>query len=217
MMKRKAGTMNNKFAPFRLLTVLCLFAVFQLSACAPLVVGSAVVAGKVAIDRRTAGIQVEDEAIELRSESGLQGILPKNVNVRVNSYNRMVLLTGEVNSDSEKALTERFVKSQDNVKAVVNDLAIRPESSLTQRAKDKVINGQVRALLIQAKDIHSSAVHIVVERGIVYLMGRLTNNEANRVTELVSTSRVSGVEKVVKVFELISDDDLKRLVAPAKR
>jgi osmotically-inducible protein OsmY len=71
--------------------------------------------------------------------------------------------------------------------------------------------------LVQAKDIHSSAVHIVVERGIVYLMGRLTSDEAKRVTELVSTSQISGVEKVVKVFELISDEDLKRLVAPAKR
>jgi osmotically-inducible protein OsmY len=88
---------------------------------------------------------------------------------------------------------------------------------LTQRAKDSVINGQIRSLLIQAKDVHSSAVYIVVERGIVYLMGRLTEQEAKRVTDLVSTSQVSGLEKVVRVFELLSEEDLRRLSAPAKR
>lgn len=196
--------------------LLCL-TLSQFSACAPLVIGGAALAGKVAIDRRTAGIQVEDEAIELRSESGLKSILPKNAHVRVSSYNRMVLLTGEVNHETEKNLAERFVKNQDNVKTVVNDLVIATESSLTQRAKDQVIGAQVRTLLVQAKDIHSSAVHIVVERGIVYLMGRLTNSEASRVSELVSSSQISGLVKIVKVFEYISEEDLKRLVAPATR
>ncbi len=189
----------------------------QVSGCAPLVLGGAALAGKVAIDRRTAGIQIEDEAIELRSESGLRNLLQMGSHVRVSSYNRMVLLTGEVNSDSDRSLVERFVKSQDNVKSVVNDLSIGPESSLTQRAKDQVIATQVRALLIQAKDIHSSAVHITTQRGIVYLMGRLTQAEASRVSDLISTSQVSGVQKVVKVFEIISEDDLKRLAAPSIR
>jgi osmotically-inducible protein OsmY len=182
-----------------------------------MVLGGVALAGKAVIDRRTAGIQIEDEAIELRSASGLRNILSKNTNVRVHSYNRMVLLTGEVGNESEKELVERFVKSQDNVKSVINDLSIGPVSSLTQRAKDSVINGQIRSLLIQAKDVHSSAVYIVVERGIVYLMGRLTEQEAKRVTDLVSTSQVSGLEKVVRVFELLSEEDLRRLSAPAKR
>jgi osmotically-inducible protein OsmY len=182
-----------------------------------MVLGGVALAGKAVIDRRTAGIQIEDEAIELRYASGLRNILSKNTNVRVHSYNRMVLLTGEVGNESEKELVERFVKSQDNVKSVINDLSIGPVSSLTQRAKDSVINGQIRSLLIQAKDVHSSAVYIVVERGIVYLMGRLTEQEAKRVTDLVSTSQVSGLEKVVRVFELLSEEDLRRLSAPAKR
>jgi len=188
----------------------------QFSACAPMVIGSAAVASKVYIDRRTAGIQLEDEALEFRSESGLRAQLPRNAHVRVSSYNRMVLLTGEVNNEQERLQAERFVKSQDNVKTVVNDLVIAPESTLTQRAQDTLITTRVRALLIQAKDIHSSAVNIVTERGIVYLMGRLTANEANRVTSLISTGNVSGVQKVVKVFETISEEDLARLVAPSK-
>lgn len=200
--------------------IVCVFsacAVLQITACAPLFLGTAALAGKVAIDRRTPGIQVEDEAIELRTESGLRGILPKNAHVKVSSYNRMVLLTGQVNSENERGLAERFTKSQDNVKTVVNDLAIAPENTLTQRAKDQLITTQVRAALVQAKDIHSSAVHIVTQSGVVYLMGRLTLSEGARVSNLVSTSQISGIQKVIKVFETISEEDLQRLVAPSRR
>jgi osmotically-inducible protein OsmY len=190
--------------------------VVQTSACAPMLIGSAAVASKVAIDRRTAGIQLEDEGIELRTASGLRAQLPRNTNVRISSYNRLVLITGEVNNESERLQVERFVKSQDNVKSVVNDLIISPESSLTQRAQDTFITTKIRALLIQAKDIHSSAVNIVTERGVVYLMGRLTPREANRVAELIRTSNIAGLQKVVKVFETISEEDLSRLVAPSR-
>jgi osmotically-inducible protein OsmY len=188
----------------------------QLIACAPMIVGGAALTGKVVIDRRTAGIQLEDEAIELRTEIGLRSQLPKNSHVRISSYNRLVLITGEVNNESERLQVERFVKSQDNVKSVINDSIISPESSLAQRAQDTLITARVRAQLIQAKDIHSSAVHIVTERGIVYLMGRLTPREAQRVTDLISSSNVSGLQKVVKVFESISEDDLARLTAPSR-
>jgi osmotically-inducible protein OsmY len=182
-----------------------------------LVVGGAAMASKVAIDRRTAGIQVEDEAIEIRSELGLKGVLPKNAHVKVSSYNRMVLLTGEVNSESERTTAERFVKNQDNVKTVFNELSIAPESSLTQRAKDQWITVSVKTLLIQTKDIHASAVHVITQNGVVYLMGRVTGAEATRASNLVSTSQISGIQKVVKVFETISQEDLQRLVAPALR
>lgn len=208
---------NHQFQRKLFICVLSACTVLQITACAPLVLGTAALAGKVAIDRRTPGIQVEDEAIELRTESGLRGILPKNAHVKVSSYNRMVLLTGQVNSESEKGVAERFAKSQDNVKSVVNDLVIAPESTLTQRAKDQLITTQVRAVLVQAKDIHSSAVHIVTQSGVVYLMGRLTLAEGARVSSLVSGSQVSGIQKVIKVFEIISEEDLQRLVAPSRR
>ncbi len=111
-MKNNTLSSLPSVSPMRFVSALCLLASIQLSACAPLVIGGAALAGKVAIDRRTAGIQLEDEAIELRSESGLKSILPKNAHVRIHSYNRMVLLTGEVNNAAEKALAEQFVKSQ---------------------------------------------------------------------------------------------------------
>jgi osmotically-inducible protein OsmY len=207
----------HSFPMGRWALTLTTLALTQLSACAPLVIGGTALAGKAVIDRRTVGIQVEDEAIELRSESGLKGALPKNTNVKVSSYNRMVLLTGQVNSENERSFAERFVKSQDNVKTVVNDLAIAPESTLTQRAKDRVITAEIRAMLIGTKDIHASAVHVVTQSGVVYLMGRLTEAEGNRVSQLISTSQISGIQKVVKVFDTITEDDLKRLVAPPLR
>jgi osmotically-inducible protein OsmY len=185
----------------------------SLSACAPLVVGSAVMSGLVAIDRRTTGIQLEDEGIELRTAQGLRQNLSASAHVNVTSYNRMVLLTGEVGSAADKERAERLAKSQENVNSVVNDLAIEPASSLTQRSKDIVITAQVKALLVDAKDLQSSAFKVVTERGVVYLMGRVTNREAQRASEIARSTSIGGVVKVVRVFEIITDEELKRISA----
>jgi osmotically-inducible protein OsmY len=187
--------------------------VTTLTACAPLVVGSAVMGGLVAIDRRTAGIQLEDESIELRTAQGLRQNLSEAAHVNVTSYNRMVLLTGEVSSAAERERAERLAKSQENVSSVVNDLAIEPASSLTQRSKDIITMGQIKALMVDAKDLQSNAFKVVVERGIVYLMGRVTSREAQRASEIARSGSVSGVVKVVRVFDIITDDELKRISA----
>ena len=185
----------------------------SLSACAPLILGSAVMGGFVAIDRRTAGIQLEDESIELRTSQGMRQNLSEAAHVNVTSYNRMVLLTGEVSSAAEKERAERLAKSQENVSSVVNDLAIEPASSLTQRSKDIVTTGQIKALMVDAKDLQANAIKVVVERGIVYLMGRVTTREAERASEIARSSSLSGVVKVVRVFEIITEDELKRISA----
>ena len=185
----------------------------SLSACAPLVVGSAVMGGLVAIDRRTAGIQLEDESIELRTAQGLRQNLGNASHVNVTSYNRMVLLTGEVSSAADRERAERLAKSQENVSSVVNDLAIEPASSLTQRSKDIIATGQIKALMVDAKDLQSNAFKVIVERGIVYLMGRVTSREAQRASEIARSGSVSGVVKVVRVFDIITDDELKRISA----
>lgn len=185
----------------------------SLSACAPLIVGSAVMGGMVATDRRTSGIQLEDEGIELRTAQGLRQNLTAAAHVNVTSYNRMVLLTGEVGSAAEKERAERLAKSQENVNSVVNDLAIEPASSLTQRSKDTIITGQIKALLVDAKDLQSNAFKVITERGIVYLMGRVTAREAQRASEIARSGSVSGVVKVVRVFETITEEELKRISA----
>ena len=184
-----------------------------LSACAPLLVGGAVMGGFVAIDRRTAGIQLEDESIELRTAQGLRQNLSAASHINVTSYNRMVLLTGEVGSAADRDLAERLAKSQENVNSVVNDLVIEPASSITQRSKDIIISGQLKALFVDAKDLQANAFKVVTERGVVYLMGRVTEREAQRATEVARGGNISGIVKVVRVFEIISDDELKRLSA----
>ena len=205
--------MNINFKRVMLASLAAGAVLSSLSACAPLMVGGAVMGSLVAIDRRTTGIQIEDEGIELRTAQGLRQNLSAGAHVNVTSYNRMVLLTGEVGSAAEKERAERMAKSQENVNSVVNDLAIEPASSLTQRSKDIVITGQVKALLIDAKDLQSNAFKIVVERGVVYLMGRVTNREAQRASEIARSTSIGGVVKVVRVFDIITEEELKRISA----
>ncbi len=183
-----------------------------LSGCAPLVVGGAVVTGMVAVDRRTAGIQVEDQGIELKVADAVRKELGDRVNLNVTSYNRRVLLTGEARNEADRSRATLLAQSQENVREVINDLAIGAPSSLSQRTKDSVTTGQVKAAFVDAKDLQASAVKVVTERGIVYLMGRVTTREAQRATDIARGVR--GVAKVVRVFEDISEEDLKRLSQP---
>lgn len=177
-----------------------------LSACAPLLVGGAVVGGGlVATDRRTAGIQLEDEGIELRAASRIRELATLG-QVSVTSYNRLVLLTGEVPGANERAQVEQAVARVENVRGVVNEVVVAPNSSLSSRTADSGLAAKVKLTLVDAKDVQANAYKVVAERRVVYLMGRVTEREANRGAELAS--QVSGVDKVVKVFEIVSEKDL---------
>lgn len=181
-----------------------------LAGCAPVLIGGgAVVGALVVIDRRTAGTQLEDEGIELRTASRLRETLGDNAHVVVTSYNRQVLLTGEVPTAADQQRGEQVALGVENVRAVVNDLAVMPPSSLTQRSNDAFITGKVRASLVDAKDLSVNAFKVLTERGVVYLMGRVTQREATRATEIARG--VGGVVKVVRVFELMTEEELARL------
>ena len=186
----------------------------SLSACAPLIVGSAVVTGVMATDRRTTGTQVEDESIEIKVASAVRKEMGDRIHLNVTSFNRQVLLSGEVRTAADKERAEKLAQSQENVTSVVNDLAVMPVSSLTQRSKDTVITGQVKAAFVDAKDMQVNAIKVVTERGIVYLMGRVTSREAKRATDIARS--IGGVTKVVRVFEEISEQELQRLSRPTK-
>ena len=179
-----------------------------LSACAPLVVGGAVMGGMMATDRRTTGTQVEDEGIELRAVNRIRETLGDRAHVNVTSFNRQVLLTGEVPTAQDGATVDQIVAGVTNVRGVVNDLAEMPSTSLGQRSNDVLITGKVRASFVDAKDIFASAYKVVTERNVVYLMGLVTPREATRATEIARG--VGGVSKVVRVFEMITEDDLRR-------
>ena len=186
----------------------------SLSACAPLIVGGAVMTGVVATDRRTTGTQVEDETIEFKVANAVRQEMGERIHLNVTSFNRQVLLSGEVRTAADKERAEKLASSQENVNAVVNDLVVMPVSSLTQRSKDVVITGRIKAAFVDAKDLQVNAVKVVTERGIVYLMGRVTAREAKRATDIARG--MSGVTKVVRVFEEISEQELQRLSRPTR-
>jgi osmotically-inducible protein OsmY len=190
--------------------------VSTLNGCAPLVIGGAVMSGMVATDRRTSGAQLDDEGIELRSSNRLSEALGDRGHVNVTSYNRQVLLTGEVATEQDKQLVEKTVAGVENVRTIVNELGVMGTTSLTQRSSDSLITGRVKAAMVDAQDIFANSFKVVTERGTVHLMGRVTQREADRATEI--TRGVSGVQRVVRVLEIISDAELQRTLpqpAPA--
>jgi osmotically-inducible protein OsmY len=190
--------------------------VASLSACVPLVVGGGFASGvMVAMDRRTSGAQLEDQGIELRGANRIKEALGENARVSVTSYNRQVLLTGEVARTEDIQRAEQIVAKVENVSSVVNDLAVGIPAALTQRSTDLLITSKVKASLIDAKDLQANAFKVVTERNVVYLMGRVTTREANRATEIARG--VKDVAKVVRVFETLTEEELARLgQQPAK-
>ena len=183
-----------------------------LAGCFPLVVGGVAVGSLMVADRRTAGTQVEDEGIELQTVNRIYKELGDQPHVNVTSYNRVVLLSGEVPRADLLAAVEGMAKASGNVRSVVNELVVAPNSTLSQRSSDTFITGKVRASLVDAKDLSASAFKVVTERGVVYLLGTVSEREANRATSIARG--VDGVRKVVRVFELLSEEELVRLGAP---
>ena len=198
---------------FKSLTVLLCAAVLltaSLAGCVPLVIGGAVAGGTlVATDRRTSGAQLEDEGIELRGSNRLRTALGERGHINLTSYNRQVLLTGEVASEQDKQLAEMTIAKVENVTSVVNELAVSGVSTLSQRSSDVLATGRVRAQLVDARDLFANSFKVVTERGTAYLMGRVTQREADRATSIARTT--TGVLKVVRLFDLISEADLARL------
>jgi osmotically-inducible protein OsmY len=178
-----------------------------LSACAPLLVGGAAVGGALMFtDRRTSGAQIEDQTIELKAMNRVRDAIGDRGHVNATSYNRIVLITGEVQSDADRAAVEQTIARIENVRSTVNDLAIMGSSSLAARSSDVILSGKVKATFVDAKELQVNAFKVVAERGTVYLMGRVTEREAELATELARS--VGGVQKVVRLFETVTDEEL---------
>jgi osmotically-inducible protein OsmY len=198
--------MKNSF----IRTGLALSVVAMLQACAPLVVGGMVGGAMVATDRRTSGIQLEDENIEIKASGRIGQMMGDRSHVNVTSYNRQVLLTGEVPNEQDRVYAAKLVAEVENVRAVLNELVVAPKSDLGDRSSDALISAKVKAQMVDSKDIFANAYKIVTERGVVYLMGKVTQREADRATEVAR--QVGGVKKVVRSFEIVSEEELKSLL-----
>ena len=178
-----------------------------ISACAPLLVGGAMVGSSlVATDRRTSGTQVEDQSIELKASRRVSETIGDRGHVSVTSYNRLVLITGEVPTEADKTSVEQAIARIDNVKTVVNELLVGAPSSFSTRSSDTLITSKVKASIVDAKDVQVNAFKVITERGNVYLMGRVTEREADRAAYI--SRGVSGVLKVIKVFEVVTEAEL---------
>jgi osmotically-inducible protein OsmY len=181
-----------------------------LGGCAALAIGAAAgTAALVVVDRRTTGVQVEDQGIEFKSLARVREVLAGRGHVNVTSYNRMALITGEVPTEADRTAVEQAIARIENVRSTVNDLAVTAPSSLTERSNDTILTSKVKATYVDAKDLQATSIKVLTERGSVYLMGRVTEREASRAVELARG--ISGVQKVVRVFEILTEAELATL------
>jgi len=180
-----------------------------LSACAPAMFGGVICTAMVASDRRTSGAQIDDEAIEIRGASAMRENFGSNSRINITGYNRQVLLTGEVANDQQRLQAEQLVGKLPNVRSIVNELAVGPASSLSERSSDALITARFKAAMVDSEDVFANVYKVVTERGTVYLMGRVTQREAQRATEVARG--VSGVKRVVRVFEFLTEEELRAM------
>ena len=183
-----------------------------LQACVPMVVGAAAVGTMAAVDRRTIGAQTDDRSIELRGEGRAKRVTGDRGRVAVTSYNRTVLLTGEVADEKMKAEVEQQIATLDGVAGIENDLTIAPVSTVGARSNDLVITSKVKAAFVDTKDLYVNAFLVHTDRSVVYLMGRVTQREGKLAGD-VARNASGNIKKVVKLFEYISEDELQALQA----
>lgn len=167
-------------------------------------VGAAVVSHE---DRRSTGAQVEDEGLELRASNRISERFGGRVHVNVTAFNRFVLLTGEVPDEATKGAIEKLVlELPSKPRGVSNELRVGGNSSLTARSNDTFITGKVKARFLDAQKFNALHVKVVTEAATVFLMGIVTEAEANAAVEIARTT--GGVAKVVKVFEYCKAGDV---------
>jgi osmotically-inducible protein OsmY len=187
-------TMNKTL---KLMTTLILAS--QIAACVPVVVGGAAAGGAMASDRRTSGVYIEDENIELKTTKSINDALGESSHVNITSYKGNVLLTGEVTNENAKSQAENLVKATASVRNITNELIIGPKSSIGSRANDAYLTSKVKAQFVSENRFQANHVKVVTENSVVYLIGFVTQQEAEAATEIARNT--SGVNKVVKVFE----------------
>ena len=192
--------------------LLCAALLASLSGCVGVVVGGAVMGAVATVDRRTLGAQTEDKAITVKAELQVPKIAGDDAHVNISSFNRKVLLSGEVRDEATRTKVEREVRGIEGVQSVANELEIAGPASYTSRSSDAIVTTKVKASLVDMKTISASSFKIVTERGTVYMMGRVTQREGQVAADVARG--VSGVQRVVKIFEYMTEDELREMSPP---
>jgi osmotically-inducible protein OsmY len=196
----------NKVSPLAK-AVLGVALLASLSGCFPLVVGGVAMGAAATADRRTLGAQTEDKSITVKAEMRLNKLGGDLAHINIASFNRKVLITGEVPDQSTKAAAEREVRAIEGVQTVYNELEIGAPASYTARSSDALVTTRVKASLVEMNTISAASFKVVTENGTVFLMGRVTQREGDVATDV--TKSVTGVQRVVKLFEYISEAELR--------
>ncbi len=192
------------------LIALTALAASLLDGCVLLLGGAAVGTTVVATDRRSVGIQLEDERIEGRIRHALDDRIPKNaMSIDVTSYNRKVLLAGEVRTPQMRTDAEAAATQAENVRQVVNELTVGDPDSFGDRTDDTLLAGKVKTALLGADGVPTGVVKTTVNQGVVYLFGKVTTGEGESAAK--AASRVGGVRRVVKLFDLMTSEELDTL------
>jgi len=195
--------------PARLALIAALLAsALATAGCLPLVATGAAVGALAVLDRRTIGAQTEDQEIELRAANRVREALKEPGGVSVTSFNRKVLLTGQVASEEDKRTAEATVAGLPNVRSIHNEVQVLGRPSMTASAADMSITARVKSALVKAQDLHANVIKVCTESGTVYLMGLVSRREADRAAQVAS--RVGGVQRVVTVFEFITEEEAPR-------
>jgi osmotically-inducible protein OsmY len=181
-----------------------------LAGCFP-VVATGVVTGALSVsDRRTTGAQAEDQAIEIKAFNRFrERFKSSQISLSVVSFNRIALVTGYVPDEATKAEAARLVSSIENVRNSLNEIVVGLPPSIRTYGSDTVLTTRVKASMLEAKDLQAQVIKVYTESSTVFLMGIVTEREANRAADIAS--RVSGVRRVVRAFETISEADLSRM------
>ena len=190
----------------RLACLLALPAALWVSGCAPVLVGAGA-AGALSMseDRRSSGAQLDDQSIEWRSSSRIGERFGSKAHVNVTSYNRAVLLTGEVADERMRADVDSLVRSVPSVHGTTNELVVAEPTSLGSRTTDSYITSKIKTRFLDANKFNALHVKVVTEAGVVYLLGVVTEKEADDAVEIARTT--GGVRKVVKMFEYCKPTD----------
>lgn len=201
--------MHNKLVAKAVLCAALLASVVSVTGCFPLVVGGVAMGAAATADRRTLGAQTEDKSITVKAEMRLANLGGDAGHINIASFNRKVLITGEVPTAADKATAEREVRAIEGVQSVANELIVSGPASYTARSSDALVTTRVKASLVEMKTISAASFKVVTENGTVYLMGRVTQREGDVATEV--TKSVVGVQKVVKLFEYITEEELRAI------
>lgn len=186
----------------------------MLQACIPAVIATGAAAGVMsAHDRRSTGVQTDDETSEWKAAQRVPERFKAGSHLNFTSYNRRLLITGEVFSDEAKAIIGEEAGKIEGVKLVYNEIAVAPTSLLGNRSNDSYITSKLKARLVDSNQLSANHIKVVTENTVAYLMGIVTEREAKVAVAIARTT--DGVRKVVNVMEVMPEAEIRRIDSSA--